>query len=427
MKTDAIDLLRQRLDAAIAQSEFKRIKLFIIALFLGLAIISFDFFLVSGTTSFFNDKNTKFYIVLWFLAFLAYEVMGYFIAKSYLKKKIVVPDILKIGNVAFEAAMPGLLLFFLCYVEKSDIFLDSPLMLFYFILIGVSALNLDLRLSLVTGLVAAGGYLFVTVWAIQTFDKNGEVLYFPPILYMARSLFMFMAALGAVFLTREIKNTVQELVVTTTKKEEIQSLFGQQVSKEVVEALMANNNTSEKREVSVLFMDIRKFSVFAEQNKPADVIRYQNDIFSPLIGIINKHKGVTNQILGDGLMATFGAPVENKNHANRALRAGLEILEEVERLSSSGAIPETRIGIGLHTGKVVMGNIGNDMRKQFSISGTAVIIAARLEELNKKYGSQFLVSQEFYNELNMDKYAFEMIDQLKLRNIDHEVKVYKVS
>ena len=175
------------------------------ALFLGLIIMSFNFFVVKDTTSFFKNEHTKYFIVLWFTAFLVYEIIGYFIARNYLSKKIIIPEILKIGNVTIEAIFPGLLLFQLCLIEKSVIFLDSPLMFFYFILIIVSALNLEIKLSFITGLVSAGGYLFVTIWAINTYDASNEVLHFPPILYIARSFFMLIAALTSVFVAKEIK------------------------------------------------------------------------------------------------------------------------------------------------------------------------------------------------------------------------------
>lgn len=427
MKGNSVNLIERKLNIAAAKSEFKRIQLFILALLLGLTIMSINFFLVKGTTSFFKNKNTKYFIILWFLIFIIYEIIGYFIAKSYLKKKILVPDFMKLGNIIIETVFPSFLLFLLCYLEKTVMFLDSPLLFFYFILIVLSALNMDIKQSLITDLVSTSGYFFVTIWAINTFDANNEVLYFPPILYEARSVFMLITALGSVFVAKEIKNRVSQLSKTIDQKNKIESLFGQQVSQKVVETLLTDNYSSEKREVSILFMDIRNFSSFAERSKPKDVIRFQNAIFSPIIRIISKYNGITNQILGDGLMATFGAPVKDTNHPENALNAGLAILDQVKKLSSSKVIHETRIGIGLHTGKVVMGNIGNEMRKQFSISGTTVIIAARLEELNKQYGTQFLVSQEFYDQVDKTKYSFEIIDELKLKNIDHKVKVYKVA
>ena len=427
MNENTINIIESKLKLATAKSEFKRVQLFIIALLAGLIIMSINFFVVTGTTSFFNNENTKYYIMLWFFSFLSYEVIGYFVIKRYLKKEVDVPYFLKLGNLTIEALFPSFLLFLLCYLEGTVMFLDSPLMFFYFILIVLSALNMDIKQSLITGLVSTFGYYFVTVWAIRTFDNSHQDLYFPPILYEARSVFMLIAALGAVFVAREIKNRVSQLSQTMTQKNKIQSLFGQQVSQKVVQTLLTDNESSKKREVSVLFLDIRNFSSFAERNNPQEVIQFQNAIFSPIIDIIDDHNGITNQILGDGVMATFGAPIKDEKHAENALKAGLAILEEVKRLGDTKVIQETRIGIGIHTGKVVMGNIGNEIRKQFSISGTTVIIAARLEQLNKEHNSQFLISQEFYDQVDKTQHSFEVLDDLQLKNINRKVKVYKVA
>jgi len=427
MKGNAIDLVGRHLDIAIAQSEYKRIKFFIGALFLGLIIMLFNFFVIKETTSFFKYEYTKFLVVSWFVTFLTYEIIGYFIAGKFLRKKTVVPYFMKVGNVTIEAAFPGILLFVLCYVEHSVIFLDSPLMFFYFILIVISSLNLDRRLVMITGLVSAGGYLLVTIWAIASFDSTNQVLYFPPILYMARSMFMMIAALGSMFVASEIKKRALKSFEFIQQKNNIEMLFGQQVSKKVADALVSNNFISEKRVVSILFFDIRKFSVFAESKDPSEVIEYQNNIFSPLVKIINQFNGITNQIMGDGLMATFGAPALDDEHSENAIKAGLSILDKIRKMSETGIIPKTTVGIGIHRGSVVMGNIGNELRKQFSISGSTVIIAARLEQVNKDYNTQLLVSKELYENIDSSKYQLESIGKIKVRNIEKDIQVYKVA
>ena len=182
MNENTINIIESKLKLATAKSEFKRVQLFIIALLAGLIIMSINFFVVTGTTSFFNNENTKYYIMLWFFSFLSYEVIGYFVIKRYLKKEVDVPYFLKLGNLTIEALFPSFLLFLLCYLEGTVMFLDSPLMFFYFILIVLSALNMDIKQSLITGLVSTLGYYFVTVWAIRTFDNSNQDLYFPPIL-----------------------------------------------------------------------------------------------------------------------------------------------------------------------------------------------------------------------------------------------------
>jgi adenylate cyclase len=156
------------------------------------------------------------------------------------------------------------------------------------------------------------------------------------------------------------------------------------------------------------------------------VIHYQNEFLSPVINIINQHQGVVFQILGDGLMACFGSPVENVLHADMAFQASLKILNQVKQSSEDAFIPPTMVGIGLHCGLMVTGNIGNENRKQFSISGTPVIVASRIEQLNKKYGTQLLISEQVYSQIVKGKLPITYIGEEPLRGIGVPVKIYKV-
>lgn len=388
--------------------------------------MSFNFFVIKGTTNFFNNDITKYYVVGWFVAFLGYEIVAYFFARRFLRRKTVVPEILKILNVIIEAAIPGFLFFMLCYLEKSAIFLDSPLIFFYFVLITLSSLNLETKLSIIIGLVASGGYLFVTIWSIHSYDPLHLTLHFPPVLYYARSLFMMLTALSATFVANEIKKRHVFSFNLKSERDHIERLFDQQVSREVVETLMNDNFSSRKHEVSILFLDIRNYSAFAEHNDPDKVIQFQNQFFRPILGIIREYQGITNQILGDGLMATFGAPVNDKQHAQHAFDAGIEIIEQVADLVNKGKLPDTKFGIGLHRGNVVMGNIGNDSRKQFSISGEAVVIAARLEQATKDYDYDLLISGEISTSIDSVNVDLEPLGLLKMKNISKKVEVFGV-
>ncbi|NER85331.1 MAG: adenylate/guanylate cyclase domain-containing protein [Leptolyngbya sp. SIO1D8] len=209
-------------------------------------------------------------------------------------------------------------------------------------------------------------------------------------------------------------------------KNQIEKLFGQQVSKEVVKALINQPEQSKKVEASIMFLDIRDFTSLVESKTPQEIIEYQNKVFEPIIDIINDHEGIVNQILGDGIMASFGTPIESEDHASKAFQCGLKILHKVETMSNEKNIPFTKIGIGIHTGPVVTGNIGNDERKQFSISGSAVIIAARLEQLNKKLASQFVISKEVFSCLNRDNGGIMAVGSHELKGIGGKVEVYKV-
>ena len=194
----------------------------------------------------------------------------------------------------------------------------------------------------------------------------------------------------------------------------IKGLLKQQVSGAVAEALITNTDSSkvEERFVCVMFIDIRDFTVFCEGRKPAEIIEYQNSVFGFMINIIEKNYGVVNQLMGDGFMATFGAPISKDNDCLNAFTAAKRILEELDAKVLSQEVLPTKVGIGMHAGNVVTGNVGNEDRKQYSITGNTVILAARLEQLNKKYGSSLVYSKEVHDalpRLNREAKKFESV------------------
>ncbi|MEM9023689.1 MAG: adenylate/guanylate cyclase domain-containing protein [Bacteroidota bacterium] len=418
--------MEKELELAVARGELKRIKLMAIMLALSLVLMGINFFVLQETTTFFEYFVTPYFVMGWLALFLGYEVIGFFIANGFLKRQVVVPFSLKFLSTTAEALLPSALLFFLCFLEESVIFLDSPIIFFYFILIVLSSLNMDLRLGLTTAILSVGGYLFISIWAINAYDPQQTVLDYHPVFYYARSGFMLLAALGAVFVAHEFNKRVRASFRTAHQKREIELLLGQQVSKEVMDALLENNTTSEKREVTIMFLDIRKFSAFAESRDPEEIIDFQNRIFSPIMSIVHRYNGITNQVLGDGIMATFGAPMADHNHPENAYSAALEMLETIEQLAKDGHIQPTRIGIGMHTGPVVVGNIGNEIRKQYSVSGTTVNIAARMEQLNKEHGTQCLISGALREKLH-HSYEFDDLGDVQVRNISRPIKVFKVA
>jgi adenylate cyclase len=138
----------------------------------------------------------------------------------------------------------------------------------------------------------------------------------------------------------------------------------------------------------------------AEKLSPEELIAFQNKVFGFMIDIIQKHHGNVNQLLGDGFMATFGAPVSYDNDCQNAFFAAQKIIQELDEQNNSGVIETTKIGIGLHAGYVVTGNVGNDARKQYSVTGNPVIIASRVEQLNKKHNSRLIITEEVYKKLD---------------------------
>ncbi|MFN0071631.1 MAG: adenylate/guanylate cyclase domain-containing protein [Chloroflexota bacterium] len=172
-------------------------------------------------------------------------------------------------------------------------------------------------------------------------------------------------------------------------------MFGQHVSPAVVERLLQQDVEvrGEVRNVCVMFLDIRDFTAFSESREPQEVVEYLNALFVFIIACINRNHGIVNKFLGDGFMAVFGAPISSEDDRRNAVQAARETIDEVHARNLTGAIPATRISIGLHAGAVVTGNAGSEQRKEYTIIGNVVNLASRIEQLNKLFGSELLVSE----------------------------------
>ena len=211
-------------------------------------------------------------------------------------------------------------------------------------------------------------------------------------------------------------------------EKKIKKLLGQQVSDDIAQALLVEgDNRISSKFVCIMFLDIRDFTPFAESRTPEEIIAYQNDVFGFMIEIIAKYHGVINQFMGDGFMATFGAPTSYENDVQNAYDAAREIIFEVNSRSESGEIYPTKVGIGLHAGNVVTGNVGTEIRKQYSITGNTVITAARIEQLNKTYLSQLLISDTVYEHLNNNGELPDEGVNTTIKGRKEPIKIYKVA
>jgi len=206
------------------------------------------------------------------------------------------------------------------------------------------------------------------------------------------------------------------------------SMFGQQVSKEVALELLSDSFKSSSKKIfaCIMFLDIRDFTPFAEHKEPSEIIRYQNDVFGFMIDIISKHHGIINQFLGDGFMATFGAPASSGNDSQNAVSASIEIVELLNLKCESMEIPKTKVGIGLHAGHIVTGNVGTAERKQYSITGNTVILASRIEQLNKKFNSELLISKEVLEQLDENKLKMTKLGPVHLKGRAEPMEIIRL-
>jgi adenylate cyclase len=170
---------------------------------------------------------------------------------------------------------------------------------------------------------------------------------------------------------------------------------------------------------------VRGFTRLVERKSPEEIVAYQNALFGAAVEVVNRHHGVINQFLGDGFMATFGAPVSGGNDSANALAAARELLAAAKALSDSGRIPACRVGIGLHAGEVVTGNIGSAERRQYSISGNVVILASRIEQLNKDFGSQLLASEEVLKGAGAGPEEAVPLGPVAVKGRDEPIELYR--
>lgn len=418
----------EELNREINKSEYRRTYLSIGVILAGLLLASINFiFYRDETYAVLGESRIYPVIFIWLFVFTVYEIAILIRIKSYLKKSKPVPKVFKVINILDEITFMSFLLFILIYYGNNDFFLESPVYVLYFIFIILSALHLDYRLSVLMSIVASIQYLGVTYYAYEIAEvettRLGGV---SSNLYFSKTVLFLLAGVCAGFVAEEINNRIKKAFDNLMAKNKIEKLFGQQVSKEVVNALINQPEQSKKVDASIMFLDIRNFTAMVESKTPQEIIEYQNRIFEPIIAIVNEHQGIVNQILGDGIMATFGTPIERTDHALKAYHCGLKILDNLDNMCQKQQIPNTKIGIGIHTGPVVAGNIGNDERKQFSISGSPVIIAARLEQLTKQLSTQFVISGEVLKKLNCESKEIKFLGDYELKGIERKVEVYNV-
>jgi adenylate cyclase len=208
--------------------------------------------------------------------------------------------------------------------------------------------------------------------------------------------------LGAQGVTFASVNTV-EYFTEGKKRRQIRAAFDKYMSAEVVDEIMMNPDTialgGEKREVSVLFSDIAGFTDISESLSPEDLVQFLNRYLSAMTHTIRANRGNVNKYLGDGIMAMFGAPLKESNHATLACLSALAMQADLDRLKESWiaeGYPPVTARIGISTGSLIVGNVGSSERLEYTIIGDTVNLASRLEGANKPFHTRILIGPRTY-------------------------------
>ena len=258
----------------------------------------------------------------------------------------------------------------------------------YFIFIILSTLRLDFWLSTFTGAVAATQLFCMAMFyhPAGSADPTPDLYY-----HAARSLIVLICGMLAGAVGDQLRRQFEASIMAATARDRITNLFGQHVSPQVVERLMAEGagTDSDIRRVAVMFVDFRSFTAGARTRTPQEVVDRLDGAFAVLVDILDRHGGIVNKFLGDGFLALFGAPLEAPDAAHQAVAAAREMLEANERVNEATSWP-LRIGIGIHLGEVVAGNIGSPRRKEYTVIGDTVNFASPAG--GAQQGLQFAVS-----------------------------------
>jgi adenylate cyclase len=332
-----------------------------------------------------------------FALLMGYELAIRHVIGRWLKQGRSVPDTLRYLNAFVETSVPTILIVLVSRELDPVYVLQNAFSLLYAVFIVLSTLRLDFRLCVFTGLVAAAEYVALSIAYLGGGDGSaaGTPFALAPF-YLGKGAMLVLAGLAAGFVAHQLKRRVGNAYRSLQERQRMLNAFGQQVSPAIAEELLKSGGeiASRRAEVCVLFMDIREFTRLVGNWPPERIVALQNAVFSEAVEVVNRNHGIINQFLGDGFMATFGAPTTTGHDCANALAAAHEVVAGVRRLAEAGRIPPIKVGIGLHAGQAVTGNIGSAQRQQYSITGDVVILASRIEQLNKEFGSQILASRE---------------------------------
>lgn len=251
--------------------------------------------------------------------------------------------------------------------------------------------------SLVTGVIAV---VLPVAWALGVVAVLAVALVWALTLAVGQGLWIAVVAPVMGLAVAAFGGTVWQYVVEGRQKRQIKALFGRYVSPDVYAHLVANPDMVQlgglRRDMSVLFSDIRGFTTAAEKASPEEVVGQLNEYFSAMVEVLFRHQGTLDKFVGDMVMGLFGAPVDDPRHADHAVAAAVEMVETLERLNAgwtARGMPTLDIGIGVNSGEMIAGNIGSSAIMSYTVIGDAVNLGARLESLNKDYGTRILISE----------------------------------
>jgi adenylate cyclase len=288
-----------------------------------------------------------------------------------------------------------------------------------FLLVGGFALSFLIpRLSALWATVAAlAGATLIAGFNLLTWTEAGLVLPLATSILMTAFIYTMNMAYG--------------YFVESRSKRQFTELFGQYVPPELVDQMAADpkkyNMDPKAAELTILFSDVRGFTGISEALNPEDLREYINEYLTDMSGIIrSKHNGTLDKYIGDAIMAFWGAPMADAEHARHGVLASLEMQRECKLLNekfTARGWPPLKIGVGLNTGNVRVGDMGSQVRRAYTVMGDPVNVASRLEARTKYYGIGVLVGEATRNAVK--DVVFREVDRIKVKGKEEALTIYE--
>ncbi|HED12570.1 MAG TPA: adenylate/guanylate cyclase domain-containing protein [Gammaproteobacteria bacterium] len=327
--------------------------------------------------------------------------------------------------------------FHLQYNQPPSFYLKAPTLLYVFIFIALRALRFEPGFVVLSGLVAAAGWAFMLIYAI---DKM------PPSVHITRDYILYMTS-NNILAGAEIDKIISILVVTliltiaiirarrllvqAAREHNTVDGLSRFVPNKVVEDISSQSSDnrfgeSEVREATILFADLEQFTAIGKQLKPEELVMTLNEYFTAIVAPVRKYGGVINQFQGDAILASFNLPDTTANHAEMAVKSAIEIQQVLARSSFCRGNLHLKARIGINTGTVVGGLVGTPDRLNYTVHGDVVNLAARLEQLNKKTGTRILLTHKTRQQVQDKTLLFIDKGRESIRGHHRPVQVYTV-
>ena len=303
------------------------------------------------------------------------------------------------------------------FLEQSawTTFIDICGIIFFGMIIGIAIPRLKALQGILLVMVLLGGFVAGNTLIFAKYNTWLNMVY--PVLTM---------------MTIYLVITVYRYFTEEREKKKIRGAFQYYLTASVINELLKDPTKlklgGDKKDLTVMFSDIRGFTTISEKLTPEELVRLLNEYLTAMTDIVFKYEGLLDKYIGDAIMAVFGAPVDQPDHALRSCRTALEMMATLKGLQQKWAAegrPFVDIGVGINSGDMVVGNMGSNMRFDYTVMGDNVNLSSRLEGINKEYGTHIVISEFTYEVVKEEVFCREL-DAVRVKGKKLPVKIYEL-